>query len=383
METYALLQHYWWFIISLLGGILVFLLFIQGGQTLIYTITSNDTQKSMVINSLGHKWELTFTTLVTFGGAFFASFPLFYSTSFGGAFYVWMAILFFFVIQAVAYEYRIKPDNLLGQKTYEWFLILNGLFGTILLGTAVGTLFTGAEFTVARDNIGNLTGNNTISQWQTPWRGLEAVTDYRNIALGLAVFFLARVLAIHYFYNNIRDNEIATLSKRPLLISSILFVALFLTFLISLLFRDGMAVDPANNLIHTEPYKYLHNFIEMPVIAILFLIGVISVLWGIWLGISSASPKAIWFSGTGTVVTVTMLLLTAGFNNTAYYPSLADMQSSLTIYNSSSSEFTLKTMAIVSILIPFVLAYIWYAWKAMNKKPITAKTIEEEGGEKY
>ena len=383
MEIYALLQHYWWFIISLLGGILVFLLFIQGGQTLIYTITSNDTQKSMVINSLGHKWELTFTTLVTFGGAFFASFPLFYSTSFGGAFYVWMAILFFFVIQAVAYEYRIKPDNLLGQKTYEWFLILNGLFGTILLGTAVGTLFTGAEFTVARDNIGNLTGNNTISQWQTPWRGLEAVTDYRNIALGLAVFFLARVLAIHYFYNNIRDNEIATLSKRPLLISSILFVALFLTFLISLLFSDGMAVDPANNLIHTEPYKYLHNFIEMPVIAILFLIGVISVLWGIWLGISSASPKAIWFSGTGTVVTVTMLLLTAGFNNTAYYPSLADMQSSLTIYNSSSSEFTLKTMAIVSILIPFVLAYIWYAWKAMNKKPITAKTIEEEGGEKY
>ncbi|HIS33929.1 MAG TPA: cytochrome d ubiquinol oxidase subunit II [Candidatus Avirikenella pullistercoris] len=383
METYALLQHYWWFIISLLGGILVFLLFIQGGQTLIYTITSNDTQKSMVINSLGHKWELTFTTLVTFGGAFFASFPLFYSTSFGGAFYVWMAILFFFVIQAVAYEYRIKPDNLLGQKTYEWFLILNGLFGTILLGTAVGTLFTGAEFTVARDNIGNLTGNNTISQWQTPWRGLEAVTDYRNIALGLAVFFLARVLAIHYFYNNIRDNEIAALSKRPLLISSILFVALFLTFLISLLFSDGMAVDPANNLIHTEPYKYLHNFIEMPVIAILFLIGVISVLWGIWLGISSASPKAIWFSGTGTVVTVTMLLLTAGFNNTAYYPSLADMQSSLTIYNSSSSEFTLKTMAIVSILIPFVLAYIWYAWKAMNKKPITAKTIEEEGGEKY
>lgn len=367
MDTYIFLQHYWWFIISLLAGILVFLLFVQGGQTLIYKLGKEKTERDLIINSLGHKWEITFTTLVTFGGAFFASFPLFYSTSFGGAFYVWMAILFFFVIQAVSYEFRSKPSNVLGKKTYEMFLFLNGFFGTILLGCAVGTLFTGAEFIVARDNIANITGNNVISQWQNPFRGLEAVLDYRNVALGLAVFFLSRILAIHYFYNNIPNSTIIADSKRPLIISSGLFLVCFLTFFISILFSSGVEIDPARNTLMIVKFKYFENILSMPVISLLLIAGILSVLWGIWLGISKHSINSIWFSGVGTILTVTMLLLLAGYNNTAYYPSLSDTQSSLAIANSSSSEFTLTVMSYVSLIIPFVVAYIWYAWKQMSK----------------
>lgn len=367
MGKYIFLQHYWWFIISLLAGLLVFLLFVQGGQTLLGRLSGGDAnRKRMLVNVLGHKWELTFTTLVTFGGAFFASFPLFYSTSFGGAFLVWMAILFFFVIQAVAYEYRSKPANVLGQRTFDTFLYLNGLFGTILLGAAVGTLFTGGEFVVDRANIASLQGSNVVSVWQNQLLGLEAVLDYRNVALGLAVFFLSRVLAIHYFYNSVSDKEVLALSRRVLFIDSMLFVLLFLVFLISILLSSGWALNPINGRIFVMEYKYLVNFIEMPVVLISFLVGLLSTLWGIWLGLKNSSSKAIWFSGIGVVVVVTTLLLVAGYNNTAYYPSKTDMQSSLTIFNSSSSLFTLETMAYVSIAIPFVLAYISYVWYKMN-----------------
>lgn len=375
---YILLQHYWWFIIALLAGILVFMLFVQGGQTLIYTIAKNEKERALVINSIGHKWDLTFTTLVTFGGAFFASFPLFYSTSFSGAIYVWMAILIFFVLQAVSFEYRTKSGNLLGQKTYEWFLILNGVFGTILLGAAVGTLFTGGSFIVERANLGNIGGNLAISQWQTPWHGLEAVTDFRNVALGLAVLFLSRMVAIHYFYNNIGNKEIKEQSKKPLIVSSALFLLFFLTFLISIMLSKGYAVDPADGRIYIESYKYFFNLIEMPVVLIFLLGGVVSVLAGMYLGIKSQSDKAIWFSGTGVIVTVTMLLLLVGYNNTSYYPSLTDMQSSLTITNSSSSEFTLTIMTYVSFIIPFVVAYIWYAWQQMNKTKMIDAASEDE-----
>ncbi|MEG2759211.1 MAG: cytochrome d ubiquinol oxidase subunit II [Rikenellaceae bacterium] len=365
--TYIFLQHYWWFIISLLAGILVFLLFVQGGQTMIGLLGKGEDEKSIIINSLGHKWEFTFTTLVTFGGAFFASFPLFYSTSFGGAFYVWMAILFFFVIQAVAYEFRSKPNNLLGTKTYETFLLLNGFFGTLLIGTAVGTLFTGAPFIVERANIGNFMGNNIISSWATPWGGLDAITDYRNLALGLAVFFLARVLAIHYFYNDIDSEAIRQKGKKPLLISSALFLLFFLTFTISILCMSGQNVDPTTGVVTMEEFKYLHNFISMPIVLCLFLIGVLMVLWSLYIGLKG-SRNAIWYSGIGTIITVSMLLIIAGYNNSSYYPSLVDTASSLTIFNSSSSYFTLKTMAIFSFIIPFVIAYIWYSWRQMNKK---------------
>ncbi|MGL5959841.1 MAG: cytochrome d ubiquinol oxidase subunit II [Bacteroidales bacterium] len=369
MDTgYILLQHYWWAILALLAGILVFLLFVQGGQTFIFSLGKEKTERDLIVSTLGHKWELTFTTLVTFGGAFFASFPLFYSTSFGGAFYVWMAILFFFVIQSVAYEFRNKPANILGAKTYEWFLLLNGMFGSILLGCAVGTLFTGGEFIVQKANIANFMGeqSNVISQWQNPFRGLEAILDYRNIALGLAVFFLARVLAIHYFYNSLDNKIILQASKHPLLISSGAFLVTFLTFFISILFASGFRYDVITGTFSNIDYIYTLNLLEMPLIAILLLAGVGSVLWGIFIGITKSSSKAIWFSGAGTILTVMMLLLLAGYNNTAYYPSLSDAQSSLALANSSSSHFTLKAMSYASICIPFVIAYIWYAWKQMS-----------------
>ena len=343
MDTYVFLQHYWWFLISLLGALLVFLLFVQGGQGLLYTIGKTEEERNMIVNSLGRKWEFTFTTLVTFGGAFFASFPLFYSTSFGGAFYVWMLILLVFVIQAVAYEFRRKPNNFLGEKSYNAFLVINGIAGTFLLGAAVGTLFTGANFTVDRMNLGNISGVNTISQWTTPWRGLEALTDYRNWALGLAVLFLSRILGLQYFLNNIDDETIAMRSRKHLVYNTGPFLICFLTFLISLL-----------------------------------LLGIIAVLWGIGTAIFKGSRSSIWFSGIGTIVTVLSMLLLAGYNNTAYYPSLADTQSSLTIYNSSSSLFTLKAMSFVSLLIPFVVAYIWYAWRAMNQKPISRQEVNSE-----
>lgn len=376
MDTLILLQHYWWFIISLLGALLVFQLFVQGGQGLLYTIGKTDEERNMIVNSLGRKWEFTFTTLVTFGGAFFASFPLFYSTSFGGAFYVWMAILLAFVIQAVAYEYRRKPGNVFGEKTFNVFLIINGVAGALLLGTAVGTFFTGAEFTVDRFNMANIGGNTTISQWATPWHGLDALLDYRNVALGLAVLFLSRVLALHYFLNNIDDQTIRERSRKRSLCAAIPFLVFFLTFLISLLFSKGWTAD-ADGMISVEPYKYLHNLVEMPYVAVVLLVGIVSVLWGIWTG-WHAKRCAIWFSGTGTVLTVLALLLCAGWNNTAYYPSLVDIQSSLTIRNSSSSEFTLKVMSYVSLMVPFVVGYIWFAWRSMNREPITRKEVRSD-----
>lgn len=374
MDTLQLLQHYWWFIISLLGALLVFLLFVQGGQGLLYTMGRTEAQRTMIVNALGRKWEFTFTTLVTFGGAFFASFPLFYSTSFGGAFYVWTLILLVFVIQAVAYEYRRKPANLFGERTYNAFLVINGIAGALLLGMAVATLFTGANFTVDRLNLADAGGNTTISQWTTPWHGLEALADYRNWALGLAVVFLSRMLALHYFLNTIDDDDLAERSRRRSLCAAAAFVAMFLVFLVSILLGSGMRAT-ADGAIVEEKYLYLHNFIAMPYLAVLLLAGVAAVLWGVWLG-WRGSRKAIWWSGSGTVLAVLSLLLAAGWNSTAYYPSLSDMQSSLTIANSSSSEFTLTAMSIVSIMIPFVAAYIWYAWRSMNRTRITRQEIE-------
>lgn len=381
MDTYILLQHYWWFIISLLGGLLVFLLFVQGGQGVLYAIGKTENERDMIVNTLGRKWEFTFTTLVTFGGALFASFPLFYSTSFGGAFYVWMLILLIFVIQTSGYEFRRKPDNLLGAKTYEWFLMINGVLGPLLLGVAIGTLFTGAHFTVNFDNISNFTGtgSNVISQWTTPWRGLDALADFRNILLGLAVMFLSQVLGLQYFLNSLDNENIRARSLKRLRWVSALFVASFLGFVVSLMFSSGLAVDPATGVISVEKYKYFHNFVEMPVLAVVFLAGVVSVLWGILQDLFSARKgRGIWYTGTGTVATVCSLLMIAGYNNTAYYPSIPDIQSSLTIYNSSASKFTLGVMTVVSAIIPFVVLYIWHAWRSMTRKKITSGDMDTE-----
>ena len=284
MDTITLLQHYWWLIISLLGALLVFLMFVQGGQALLYTIGRTEEERNMLVNSLGRKWEFTFTTLVTFGGAFFASFPLFYSTSFGGAFYVWMAILLCFVIQAVAYEYRRKPGNVFGERTFNAFLLVNGVLGPLLIGTAVGTFFTGAEFTVDRLNLANQGGAAVISQWATPWHGLEAVAEWRNVLLGLSVTLLAMTLACQYFMNNIDDEAIFRRAARRMRTFAVLFVACFVAWLLALVLADGWAVDAAGT-VSVEPYKYLHNLVEMPYVAAALLIGVVSVLWSVWLGL--------------------------------------------------------------------------------------------------
>lgn len=375
--TYIFLQHYWWFIISLLGALLVFLLFVQGGQTLIYTLGKTEMERTMLINALGRKWEFTFTTLVTFGGAFFASFPLFYSTSFGGAYWVWMAILFCFIVQAISYEFRSKPNNFLGQRTYEVFLYINGLLGTILLGTAVATFFTGSMFSVDKMNLTDV-NNPVISSWETPWHGLEAALNLHNLALGLAVFFLARTLAILYFMNHVNHNAIFERAKKHLLYNALPFVVLFLVFVIWLMLRDGFAVNPSDGTVFMEKYKYLHNLIQMPVILIVFLVGVLLVLWGIAKSLISTYTKGIWFTGAGTVLAVLALFLIAGWNNTAYYPSTFNLQHSLTIFNSSSSKFTLTVMSFVSLLIPFVVAYIWYAWKSINVKKIDEDEMKSE-----
>lgn len=368
-STYIFLQHYWWFLISLLGGLLVFLLFVQGGQSLLFQLGKTETQRQLLLESTGKKWELTFTTLVTFGGAFFASFPLFYSTSFGGAYWVWMLILLCFVLQAVSYEYQMRIGNLLGKKTYRIFLLINGIVGPVLLGTAVGTFFNGAEFIVNKEQLSVLS-MPVISQWATPWHGLEAVLNIWNVCLGIAVFFLARVLAILYFMNNIDDESIRSQSWNRLLPESIAFLLFFLAFLAHWLIADGFAVNPDTQEIFMQPYKYALNLLEMPYVTGILLVGVILVLWGI--GKTYLNPsyrEGIWFSGTGTVLTVLALLLCAGWNHTAYYPSITDLQSSLTLQNSCSSPFTLKVMSYVSILIPFVLAYIFYAWRAIDLKP--------------
>ena len=370
-------QHYWWFLISLLGALLVFLLFVQGGQSLLATMGKTEIEKSMMINSLGRKWEFTFTTLVVFGGAFFASFPLFYSTSFGGAYWLWMAILFSFIIQAVSYEYRSKSGNFLGKKTYDAFLLINGVVGPVLLGIAVGTFFTGADFVV---NKGNLTtaGSPVISSWANDWHGLEALLDVRNLLLGFTVFFLARTQGALYFMNNINDNDIFEKSRKQVLLNGIIFVLLFLSFVTATLLADGYEIG-ASGAIYERPYKYFYNFVEMPWVAVLFLAGVVLVLYATIRSIFGQHfTRGIWFSGIGTILVVLSLFFIAGYNHTPYYPSAVDMPSSLTIYNSSSSLFTLQTMSVVSLLIPFVLAYIFYVWRAMDKKPITEQEMKSD-----
>ena len=382
-SDYLFLQQYWWFLVSLLGGLLVFLLFVQGGQSLLFQIGKTEMQQKMLLNSTGRKWEFTFTTLVTFGGAFFASFPLFYSTSFGGAYWVWMLILLCFVLQAVSYEYQAKKGNLLGKRTYQVFLIINGIAGPLLLGTAVATFFTGAEFVVNKEHLTDLS-MPIISQWTTPWHGLEAVTNIWNLMLGVAVLCLARVLALLYFINNINDAEIDARCRRHLKKESSAFLIFFLLFLFYLLLTEGFAVDPITQEVYMEPQKYWHNLLEMPWVLGMFLVGVVGVLFGIGKTLfQKGCRQGIWFAGPGTVLTVTSLLLCAGLNHTAYYPSLADLQSSLTIQNSSSSLFTLEVMSYVSILIPFVIAYIFFAWRAIDIRGINRTEMGDEHTHAY
>lgn len=372
----SVLQHYWFAINALLGALLVFLLFVQGGQTLIWRIGKTENEKSMLVNTLGRKWEFTFTTLVTFGGAFFASFPLFYSTSFGGAYWVWMIILFAFIVQAVSYEFRSKPNNFLGKRTFNSFLFINGLIAPIFLGTAVATFFTGSPFHVNEMN---------FSFWDSPYGGLElaltltSYNTYINLSLGLAVFFLSRVLALLYFMNSIEDTNILERSRKAIPLNAISFVIFFLFFLINILLKDGFAVSE-NGIIQMESYKYLHNLLQMPLILISLIIGIMMVLVSIIRAafLKKCSEKGIWGAGIGTVLTVFSLFMMTGFNHTAYYPSTTDLQSSLTIFNSSSSHYTLTAMSYVSLMVPFVLAYIWYAWKSMNKKKIDEKEMENE-----
>lgn len=382
MNAYIFLQHYWWFVVSLLGALLVFLLFVQGGNSLLFCLGKTEEQKKMMINSTGRKWEFTFTTLVTFGGAFFASFPLFYSTSFGGAYWLWMIILFSFVLQAVSYEFQSKAGNLLGKTTYRTFLVINGVVGPVLLGGAVATFFTGSNFYINKGNIADAE-MPVISQWANGWHGLDALLNPWNVVLGLAVFFLARILGALYFINNINEDDLVKRCRRALWGNTALFLVFFLAFVIRTLLADGYAVRPETGEVFMEPYKYLTNFLQMPVVLLVFLVGVVAVLWGIirtlW---KPAFDKGIWFAGAGTVLTVLALLLVAGYNNTAYYPSTHDLQSSLTLANSCSSQFTLKVMAYVSILVPFVLAYIFYAWRSIDNRKIDAKEMEE-GGHAY
>ncbi len=380
--SYLSLQQYWWFLVSLLGALLVFLLFVQGGQTLLPKIGKTQDEKTMIVNVLGRKWELTFTTLVTFGGAIFASFPLFYSVSFHGAYWVWMIILFAFIIQAVAYEYRSKPDNFLGQKTYDTFLFLNGLLATILLGVAVSTFFTGANFSV--DAVTN------FSKWDTPFGGLEAIWTTKhlaflqNLALGVSVFALSRILGLLYFIRTINDKTIVDRSRKQLKICAITFLVTFLFWLIRLMFIDGFAINPETKEVFMESNKYLHNLLAMPIVLIFLLVGIVSVLWGLFKGIfHKKSTMGFWFAGPGTVLVVLSIFLLAGYNNTAFYPSLTSIQNSLTIENASSSKYTLIAMSYVSLMIPFVLAYIIYVWRKLNVKPIDIKEIQEEKDHLY
>ncbi|MCI6080393.1 MAG: cytochrome d ubiquinol oxidase subunit II [Prevotella sp.] len=373
---YTILQQYWWFLVSLLGALLVFLLFVQGANSLVFSLGSNEEERRLIVNSTGRKWEFTFTTLVTFGGAFFASFPLFYSTSFGGAYWLWMLILFSFVLQAVSYEFQNKLGNLLGTRTFQWFLVANGIIGPLLLGGAVATFFNGSNFVVAKDNLVDGFESPVISSWANTSHGLDALLDPWNLVLGFAVFFLARILGILYVMNNVNDENIRSRGSVRLIGCAVPFVALFVAFLVRTLLKDGYAYEPTTGVIMMEPYKYLHNFIDMWYLAVLLLAGVVLVLYGIIRTIISKTYiGGIWPVGIGTVLTVLALLLSAGWNNTAYYPSNADLQSSLTIANSCSSYFTLSTMAVVSVLIPFVLAYIVYAWYSIDKKKLDKQEI--------
>ena len=373
---YTILQQYWWFLVSLLGALLVFLLFVQGANSLVFSLGSNEEERRLIVNSTGRKWEFTFTTLVTFGGAFFASFPLFYSTSFGGAYWLWMLILFSFVLQAVSYEFQNKLGNLLGTRTFQWFLVINGILGPLLLGGAVATFFNGSNFIVAKNNLVDGLASPVISSWANGSHGLDALLDPWNLVLGFAVFFLARILGILYVMNNVNDENIRSRGSVRLIGAAVPFVVLFVAFLVRTLVKDGYAYDPTSGVIMIEPYKYLHNFIDMWYLSVVLLAGVALVLYGIIRTVVSKTYICgIWPVGIGTVLTVLALLLSAGWNNTAYYPSNADLQSSLTIANSCSSYFTLSTMAVVSILIPFVLAYIVYAWYSIDKKKLDKQEI--------
>lgn len=375
---YVFYQEYWWFLVSLLGGLLVFLLFVQGGNALIFSLGKNETERKMIVNSTGRKWEFTFTTLVTFGGAFFASFPLFYSTSFGGAYWLWMLILFSFVLQAVSYEYQSKKGNLLGRNTYRAFLVLNGIMGPFLLGCAVATFFTGSAFIVSKGQLLH-EAMPVISSWGNSWHGLDALGNVWNVLLGLAVVFLSRVLGALYLINNISDQMIERRARRAVAVNAVFFLIFFLSFVIRLFLTEGFAVDPENGRIFMEPFKYWNNLLALPVVAVIFLLGVAGVLAGILATcFGSGYRKGIWWTGSGTVLAVLGLLLLAGYNHTAYYPSTLDLQSSLTLANSCSSEFTLKTMSVVSLLIPFVLAYIFYAWRCIDRKQIDANEMNDD-----
>ncbi|HHU01199.1 MAG TPA: cytochrome d ubiquinol oxidase subunit II [Bacteroidales bacterium] len=372
--SHLALQHYWWFIISVLGAVLVLLMFVQGGQTLFACLARDNDERTMLINVLGRKWEFTFTTLVTFGGAFFAAFPLFYSTSFGGAYAAWIILLFAFVFQAVSYEFRSRPNNFFGAKTYEVLLFINGLLGTFLVGVVVASFFTGSQFFINDMN---------ESFWQSPLRGVELLFNLHNLMLGLAVFFLARTLGLLYFLNSISDEALESRIRSKVPRNAIPFVVSFLVFFIWLLFRDGFAVNPANGEVFLQANKYLHNFLEMPIVGLLLLAGVVLVLWGIGISIFTKSNKGIWYTGGGTFLAVLNLLLAAGYNNTAFYPSSYDLQSSITIVNGSSSHFTLTVMSYVSLLVPFVIVYIWYAWRSINNKPMTREELKSTDSHIY
>lgn len=373
--SHLALQQYWWLIISALGAALVLLMFVQGGQTLFATLSKNKEERSMLVNIMGRKWEFTFTTLVVFGGAFFASFPLFYSTSFGGAYWAWMILLFAFIIQAVSYEYRSWPDNFLGSRTYETFLFINGMIGTFLVGVVVASFFTGSPFSI-----------NDMNQsfWQSPLRGIELLFNLHNLSLGLAIFFLARVLGLQYFINSIEgEEELTARMRKSLLRNAVPFLVFFLVFVIWLLLRDGYAVNPETGEIFMQANKYFINFIEMPVVLLLFVAGVALVKWGIFISSFKAANNGIWFSGSGVFLTVFSLLLVAGFNNTAFYPSSYDLQSSITIMNGSSSHFTLTVMSYVSLMVPFVVAYIWYTWRAINRHKMNRKELDSKDSHIY
>ena len=379
MITYSFLQQYWWFLVSLLGALLVFLMFVQGANSLIFSLGHTAEERRMVINSTGRKWELTFTTLVTFGGAFFASFPLFYSTSFGGAYWLWMIILFSFVLQAVSYEFQNKLGNFLGPKTFQWCLIINGVVGPFLLGGAVATFFNGSNFIIEKNNLVDVEGvTPIISSWANASHGLDALLDPWNLVFGLAVFFLARILGILYVMNNVNSENIRSRGSVRLIGVTVPFLLLFVAFLVRTLLKDGYAYNPETGVIFLEPMKYLHNLLDMWYLVAIILVGVVLLLYAIVKTVVSKTYiGGIWFAGVGVVLVVLALLLCAGWNNTAYYPSNIDLQSSLTIANSCSSEFTLRTMALVSILIPFVLAYIAYAWWSLDKKKIDEKDVNE------
>jgi cytochrome d ubiquinol oxidase subunit II len=380
MIDYIFLQQYWWFLIALLGGLLVFLLFVQGGNALIFLAGKNEQERELIINSTGRKWELTFTTLVTFGGAFFASFPLFYSTSFGGAYWVWILILITFVLQAVSYEFQGKAGNILGKNTFRVFLTLNGCLAPLLIGTAVGTFFTGSAFVVDKSAVGDI-GAPVISRWANEWHGLEAVAEPFNVLFGVMVTCLAISLGALYMINNIDNDKLATQLRRALRISFAGFLVALVAVLAMLFTMDGYGVE-ANGAIVMQSNKYLHNLIDMPLVLVIFLVSAVALVAGVIMTLRKADfRRGIWFSAPGTVLAVMALFMIAAYNNTAYYPSSHDLQSSLTLANSCSSEFTLRTMAIVSLIIPFVVAYIAYFWRKMDKRSITTEELDKS--EKY